>query len=172
VADTSTLPEPREPAEIKRARDWRRAGLVLLVLFVIAGAIGVFGTRTSEAAASAGGYTVTVTYPKASRPGHAVRYEVEVKHPGGFDGPIRMRLLSSYFDLFDENSFNPDPDTSTTNGDYDLYEFTPPGGDTFVLSSDTRVEPARQRGEAGEVSVLDGSGRPVVTVRYQTRIFP
>jgi hypothetical protein len=34
------------------------------------------------------------------------------------------------------------------------------------------VEPARQRGEKGEVSVLDDAGRPVVTVEYRTRIFP
>jgi hypothetical protein len=144
----------------------------VLVLFVLAGAIGTFGTRTGKESASAGGYQVTVTHPAVSRPGHAIRYEVVVTHPGGFDGPIRMRFSSAYFDLFDENSFGPAADSETTTGAYDLYEFAPPPGDTFVVSSDTRVEPARQRGEKGEVSVLDESGRPIVTVRYRTRIFP
>src|SRR3954453_9011593 len=169
---TSTLPEPRDPGQIRRGRDKRRVGLVLLTLFVLAGAIGLFGTKTAHKSAAAGGYVVTVTYPQISRPAHAINYEVRVQRAGGFDGPVHMRLSSAYFDLFDENSFNPDPESSTATGAYDLYEFEPPPGDTFILSTDTRVEPARQRGESGEASVLDDSGRPIVTVRYRTRIFP
>jgi hypothetical protein len=169
---TSTLPEIRDPADVRRARDKRRVGIAVLLLFVLAGAAGLFGTRTGAESAAAGGYLMTVTYPKISRPGHAVRYEVELKRAGGFDGPIHMRFSSAYFDLFDENSFGPDPESTTTTGAYDVYEFSPPPGDTFVVSSDTRIEPARQRGEKGEASVLDESGRPIVTVRYRTRIFP
>jgi hypothetical protein len=169
---TSTLPEVRDPADVRRARDKRRVGLVLLALFVLAGALGLFGTKTGHKSAAAGGYLVTVTYPQISRPGHAIRYEAEVKRAGGFDGPIHMRFSSAYFDLFDENSFGPAADSETTTGAYDIYEFAPPPGDTFIVSSDTRIEPARQRGEKGEVSVLDDTGSPVVTVRYRTRIFP
>ena len=169
---TSTLPEPRDPGQIRRARDKRRVALGLLVLFVLAGAAGLFGTRTADARAAAGGYLLTVTYPQISRPGHAIKYEVHVRRAGGFGGPIHMRFSSAYFDLFDENSFGPDADSATATGAYDLYEFSPPPGDTFVVSSDTRVEPARQRGASGEASVLDESGRPIVTVRYRTRIFP
>ena len=169
---TSTLPELREPDDVRRARNKRRIGIVLLLVFVLLGAGGMYGTRTGEKSAAAGGYVVTVTYPKVSRPGHAIRYEVEVKRAGGFDGPIRMRFSSDYFDLFDENSFGPAADSETTTGAYDLYEFAPPAGDTFIVSSDTRVEPARQRGAGGEVSVLDDAGAPVVTVHYRTRIFP
>ena len=172
MPETSTLPEPRPPADVRRARTQRRVGITLLALFVLAGAAGLFGTRTADAASSAGGYQLTVTHPSISRPGHAVRYEVRVVHPGGFDGPVRMRFSSDYFDLFDENSFGPQAESETTTGAYTIYEFAPPPGDTFVVSSDTRIEPARQRGEEGEVSVLDESGKPVVTVRYRTRIFP
>lgn len=172
MTQSSTLPEARTPRQVRRARNQRRLGLILLMLFVLAGALGMFGTRTGKASATAGGYTVTVTHPKVSRPGHAIRYEVEVRRPGGFDGPIHMRFSSAYFDLFDENSFGPAADSETTTGAYDVYAFSPPPGDTFIVSSDTRIEPARQRGEKGEVSVLDDSGRPVVTVRYRTRIFP
>jgi hypothetical protein len=157
---------------VRRARTQRRVGITLLALFVLAGAVGALGTRTGEASARGGGYEVTVTHPTISRPGHAVRYEVTVKHAGGFDGPVRMRFSSDYFDLFDENSFGPAAESETTTGAYTIYEFAPPPGDTFVVSSDTRVEPARQRGEKGEVSVLDDAGRPVVTVRYRTRILP
>jgi hypothetical protein len=169
---TSTLPEPRNPAEVRRARDKRRVGLGLLLLFVLVGAAGLLGTRTTDKSAAANGYLLTVTYPQVTRPGHAVKYQVRVQRAGGFDGPIHMRFSSDYFDLFDENSFSPDPESATTTAAYDLYEYSPPPGDTFVVSSDTRVEPARQRGASGEASVLDDSGRPIVTVRYRTRIFP
>lgn len=172
MSDTSTLPEIRQPAEIRRARNWRRVGLSVLVLFVLGGAAGFYGTRTGTVSATGGGYTVEVTYPQVSRPGHAVRYEVQVTRPGGFSGPIHMRFSSDYFNLFDENSFGPDADSMTSTAAYDIYSFSPPPGDVFTVSSDTRVEPARQRGEKGEVSVLDDNGRPVVTVRYRTRIFP
>jgi hypothetical protein len=150
----------------------RRIGAAALVAFVLAGAVGAFGTRTGSASAQSGGYRVEVTYPTWSRPGHAVKFEVRVHHDGGFSDPIRVRMLSQYFDMFDENGFDPDPDSATTDASYDFYEFAPPAGNDFVISSDTRVEPARQRGEHGEVSVLDERGRPVVTVRFRTRIFP
>jgi len=169
---TSTLPEPRDATEIRRARDKRRVALAVLTLFVVVGAAGFYGTRTAEKTAASGGYVLTVTYPQISRPGHAIKYEVKVRRAGGFDGPIHMRFSSDYFDLFDENSFSPDPDSATATGAYDLYEYSPPPGDTFVVSSDTRIEPARQRGQSGEASVLDDGGRPIVTVRYRTRIFP
>ena len=169
----TTLPEERTESQLRRARDLRRVGLTLLVVFVLLGASGVFGTRTAERTATGEGYEVTVTYPKTSRPGHAIRFEVEVHKDGGFGGePIHLRLLSEYFDLFDENAFDPDPEASTSDGTYDRYEFLPPPGEDFVVSVDTRVEPAVQRGRPGEVSVLDESGTPLVTVDWRTRIWP
>lgn len=171
-AATSTLPDPVAPSRVRRARTLRRVGLTALTLFVLIGATGLLGTRSTTTSASGGGYTLAVTHPQISRPGHAVRYEAVLTRPGGFDGPITMRFSSDYFDLFDENSFIPAPDSETTTGAYTLREFSPPPGDTFVITIDTRVEPARQRGSKGEVSVLDDAGAPVLTVRYRTRIFP
>lgn len=169
---TSTLPRERSMARVRRARWLRRVGATVLVLFVLAGAVGLFGTRTGTASAEAGGYRMEVTYPEASRPGHAVRFEVLIEHAGGFADPIRVRIASGYFDLFDENAFDPDAESQTTDGTYDYFEYKAPPGDVFALSSDTRVQPARQRGEAGEVSLLDASGAPLVTVRFRTRIWP
>ena len=170
---TTTLPEQRSLAQVRRARNGRRVALALLVVFVLCGAAGVFGTRTAERSASGGGFDVTVTYPATTRPGHAVKYEVEVRRVGGFRGePIRMRFAADYFDLFDENGFTPDPEAASTDRDYDYFEFLPPTGEVFRVSVDTRVEPAVQRGRSGEVSVLDGSSRPAVTVTYRTRVWP
>ena len=174
TATTSTLPEETPLSDVRRARDLRRAGLVLLTLFVLAGGVGLLGTRTATASASGDGYELTVTYPAVTRSGHAVKVEVEVRKEGGFDPsePIRMRLLSGYFDLFDENAFTPQPDGESADGTWTYDEFVPPRGDVFTVSVDTRVEPAKNSGERGEVSLLDEQGRPLLTVEFRTRLMP
>jgi hypothetical protein len=173
VSSTSTLPPVAGDREVKRARDLRRVGLVLLSLFVLAGAVGLLGTRTTTASASGDGYELTVTHPSVSRSGHAVKVEVEVRREGGFgDEPVRLRMLSSYFDLFDENGFSPQPDSETTDGPYTYDEFVPPRGEVFTVSVDTRVEPARNTGERGEVSLVDEQGEPFLTVSFRTRLAP
>ncbi len=168
----TTLPEDVPLARVRRARWARRVGATALVLFVLAGAVGLFGTRTGTDGAERGGYRVEVTHPTVSRPGHAVRFSVLVHHEGGFTDPVRVRFSTRYFDLLDENAFDPDADAQTSDRTYTYLEYAPPPGDDLVISSDTRIEPDRQRGESGEVSVLDASGHPVVTVHYRTRILP
>ena len=171
---TSTLPPRVAVREVKRARDLRRVGVAALFLLVLAGGTGLLGTRTVESRAQAGGYDLQVTHPAVSRSGHAVRFEVSVRRAGGFDPsqPLRLRFLSAYFDLFDENSFSPQPDTETSDDRYTYLELAPPPGDVLVVSVDTRVEPARNSGERGEVAVLDSAGSPLVVVAFRTRLVP
>ena len=168
----TTIPEAPPLERVRRARNLRRIGSTLLVLFVLAGAVGVFGTRTTTKTVESGGYRVAVTYPSDSRPGHAVRFKVAVHADGGFTDPIRIRMSARYFELFDENAFDPDADAQTMDATYSYLEYAVPPGKDFLISSDTRVEPSRQRGESGSVSVLDDEGQPVVTVRFKTRIWP
>lgn len=171
---TTTLPERRDDGDVRRARDARRVGLVVLTGFVLLGLLGVLGTRTAEVSADGGPYELTVTYPQVSRSGHAVRFEVEVRRAGGFpaDEPVRLRVLGKYYDLFDENGFSPQPDSETADDTWVVDEFAPPDGDTLLVSVDTRVEPARNRGEDGAVDVLDAGGEPVVGVRFHTYVLP
>lgn len=171
---TTTLPERRTDGRVRRARDGRRVGLVGLTVFVLLGVLGVLGTRTGEVSDSAGPYELTVTYPQVSRSGHAVRFEVEVRRRGGFpaDEPVRLRVLGRYYDLFDENGFSPQPDSETADDTWVVDEFAPPDGDTLLVSVDTRVEPARNRGEDGAVQVLDEHGDPVVGVEFRTWVIP
>ena len=51
-------------------------------------------------------------------------------------------------------------------------EFLPPRGDVFVMTVDTRVEPARQRGESGWFSVVDEDGTAILTADVSTWIWP
>ena len=171
---TSTLPPVLGERRVKRARDLRRSGLALLTVFVLAGAVGLLGTRTVQTRGSGGGYEVVVTHPSISRSGHAVKVELEVRRAGGFDPgqPVRLRLLSSYFDLFDQNGLTPAPEAETSDDRYTYDEFAPPPGDVLTVSVDTRVEPARNTGERGEVAVLDERGEVLVAVGFRTRLAP
>ena len=174
MTGTSTLPDDPDVRDVRRARNLRRVGLLVLSAFVLAGAVGLLGTRTTTKTVRGSGYELSVTYPAVTRSGHAVKVEVEVRKDGGFDTgePIRMRLLSRYFDLFDENAFTPQPDGETSDGTWTYDDFVPPRGDVFTVSVDTRVEPAKNSGERGEVSLLDAQGRPFLTVDFRTRLMP
>jgi hypothetical protein len=170
---TSTLPEQRDPAQVRRARTQRRVGLVALSAFVLAGAVGLLGTSTSTTTVRGGDYEMTVTYPRISRPGHAIRLQVEVHKEGGFGGkPVQLRYATAYLEMFDENAFTPVPNAETAGPGYTEDEFLPPRGDVFVMTVDTRIEPARQRGEAGWISVVGEDGQPVVTAEFDTWIWP
>lgn len=169
---TTTLPDEPPLERVRRAQLLRRLGCTLLVAFVVAGALGAFGTRTATATRSGSGYTVTVTYPSVSRPGHAVRFEVLVKGDQKLPDTIRLRLRSDYFDLFDENGFSPAPDTETSDGEYRYVDLSTSGSSTLRIKVDTRVEPARQRGTYGDVALVDDQGAALVDVPFRTRIWP
>ena len=167
----STAPEDVDMGRVRRARAMRRSFLVVLAAFLLLGALGFLGVRSRSVSASGGGYDLEVTYGAVSRPGLATPWSVEVSREGGFEGPVTVATTAAYFDLFDENSLDPEPTSSTTVGDQLVWEFDPPPGDTLSISLDARIEPGVQRGREGTTSVLDG-GRPVATVRYRTRVLP
>lgn len=146
--------------------------IVLLCLFLLAGVLGLLGVRTSTVRATGGGYELEVRYPRVTRPGLAVPWSVTIRRPGGFDGPVVVSTTSAYFDLFDENSFEPDPESTTTDGELVIWEFTPPDhGDTMEVSLDTRTGPNVQSGKGATTAILV-EGQPVVQVEYDTVVLP
>lgn len=68
-----TLPHVRSDRGIRRARNSRRAGLVLLGLLVLAGLTGFLGIRTASVTGEADGYRLTVTTPKSPGPASPCR---------------------------------------------------------------------------------------------------
>ena len=156
----------------RRARAGRRLFAVVLSAFLLAGVLGFLGVRTGTKSAEGGGYQLEVRYAKVARPGLSVPWAVTIRHPGGFDGPVTLATNSTYFDLFDENSFDPDPESSTSDGERMIWEFEPPeDGDTMEVSLDTRVGPNIQLGTSGTTEILE-NGQPVVSVSYKTWILP
>jgi hypothetical protein len=166
-----TAPEEPDLLRSRRARIARRLFMTAIVVVLALGLAGLLGVDTATRTASGGGYELTVTYGRVSRAGLATPWSLEVHHPGGFDGPITIASSTKYFDLFDENGFDPQPSKSTATPDTVIWEFEPPDGDAFGVSLDARIEPAAQWGRTGETSVLV-EGQPVVTVKYKTWVLP
>jgi hypothetical protein len=146
--------------------------LALFAAFLLLGATGVLGVRSGAAGATGGGFELHVDYATITRPGHSAPFKVTVRKAGGFgDDPIELRVTADYFDLFDENSTDPDASKATADGDYVYLEFDPPEGEVFVMRTDTRTGPNRQRGKRATVSVMADSG-PAVSVDIRTRVMP
>jgi hypothetical protein len=162
-------------ADPRRARLLRRLFLGAMALFLAAGLLGVLGVRTVEAHASGGGYELHVRYARVARPGLAAPWSLRIVKTGGFsDGEtVRVRLDPAYFDLFDENGFDPDPVASTSDGEFLVQEFeTPAEGSVLELSFDARIEPGAQSGGSGRAAVLDDGGEVLAEVRYHTTVLP
>ncbi|MGH9178799.1 MAG: hypothetical protein ACRD0N_09640 [Acidimicrobiales bacterium] len=150
----------------------RRLFLAAVALAVFLGLVGVLGVRSGTTSASGGGFELEVTYPAVGRPGLSVPWSATVRRAGGFDGPVVLATSAGYFDLFDENSLDPGPAKSTSDGEWIIWEFDPPErGDTFEVSLDTRMGPNEHWGKSAETAVLV-NGTPAVSVTYRTRVMP
>lgn len=137
------------------------------------GAVDVYGVDTGHARGTGGGFELDVRYATVSRPALATPFEITVRRPGGFDGPVILAVASDYLSMWDENGLDPQPSSETSTRDTLIWEIEPPDeGDVLVVDLDARIEPAVQRGKAGRVSVLDDEGAEVVAVEFSTRILP
>jgi len=149
--------------------------LALIAVVVGAGALGLLGVRTVERTATGAGHELTVRYASVARGGLEAPWSLTVRRDGGFaEGEtLRLRLGADYFDLFDENGFDPDAESSTTDGQYLYQEYeTPPSGDALELSFDARIGPSVQWGGSGTAAVIDDDGNVLVEVSFRTWIVP
>ncbi len=160
-----------DTGKARRARSARRVSMGLLGLLVVIALTSFLGVHTSTISASGHGYRLALTYPSVTRPGMAARWILEVRHPGGFDGPVTIATTSRYFDLFDFNNLDPVPSSQTTDTTSSIWVFDPPPGDVLTITMDARVEPAQQYGKSAVTELRVGGVRAVV-LRYTTRVMP
>lgn len=145
--------------------------LVLLAL-VLAALAGLLGVRSGTATAAGDGFELEVTYPAITRAGLASPFDITVTHRDGFDGPIVLALRSEYLALFDENSITPSPASQRSEGDWVVWDFSPPDGRTFTVSIDVRVEPAVHSGRDGQVQVRGPDGAVLAETSFRTVVLP
>jgi hypothetical protein len=166
-----TEPEPTPPKKLRRQRLERRITLAVLVVFLVLGALEVFGSWTRTATSSADGVTLSVTYPAVTRPGLPIRWEFNVTRAGGFDGPVTLRTTFDYLHLFDISNLEPDARSATASGEDMAYTFDPPAGDTLRVAMDGNTEPGFHELPPVTTTVsLDGADAASVT--YRTIVVP
>jgi hypothetical protein len=150
----------------------RRGFLVILALTLVAGLVGLLGVRTSTTLAEADGWALELEHASVARPGLDVPFTATVTREGGFGQQVTLAITGTYLDLYETQGFNPEPDTTSRDGDLLYLTFeAPPDGETFVVTYDAYIQPAAQSGAGGELSIID-QGRAVVTVDFETRVWP
>ncbi len=169
-----TQPPPTDVTRQARARTVRRIFVAALAIFLLLGALDLYGVRTRTRSATGGGYELSVTYASVSRPGLATPFSFEVRRPGGFPEGLTVAASSSYFDAFDENGFGPAPEEETADSERTIWHFAPSPADTMTVSLDARIEPGVQLMRAkGRLEVLSARNGPaVVGVDFTTFVMP
>jgi hypothetical protein len=156
---------------LRRARRLRRTFSMVLAAFVLAGATNMLGGRSATVAATGAGYQLQVAYATASRPGQDGNWEVEVRHPGGFQGPVRLVTDSSYLDIFDQSQVRPEPQSATTDAGRTTWEFAAPDGDTLQIKLEGQFDQESMGIHHGATAVLGPEDR-AVEVTYRTVVLP
>lgn len=161
-----------DSAPRERVAAWcRRILLLVLLLFVLAGAAGLLGVRTTTSRASAAGYELSLRHATVARAGSDVPWEVTVTRAGGFTGDVTLAVTGGYFDIYETQGFHPAPAEETRDGDLLFLTFTAPPGETLVVAYDAYIQPSSQVGAGGTVSVLD-ERTVAVSVDFDTMLLP
>ena len=170
---SSTDPPDANPTSIRHRRDLRRLGFGLITLFLLLGVLGVFGPRTAQTSATAEGWEVSVNHPRVPRPGLGARVTFEIRRPGGFDLPVVLAVQSSYFEVLDDITVDPEPVESTADASRSIWTFAATtAGDTLVVDVSGRVAPGAQFERlSGRASILVADS-PAVSVAWKTFTTP
>jgi hypothetical protein len=155
-----------------RTASFRRGFLTVLFLTVAAGLLGLLGVRTSTTSATAKEWRLELAYASVARAGLDVPFTATVTREGGLGERVTLGLTGTYLDLFETQGFNPEPDSTSRDGEtlYLTFE-APPAGDTMVVTYDAYIQPSAQSGADGVLSVTK-DGAAVASVEFSTRILP
>jgi hypothetical protein len=145
--------------------------LGVLAAFVLLGATGTFGIRTRTVSAAGNGYRLTVTYPAVDRPVQPIRLVAVIGHDGGFQNAVGLGLTHEYMNLLDFNDIEPQPATSHAAGEFVVWTFDQPVGDTLTITFDAFIESNSRFGLPATMTVFDGAV-PVVSVSFRTWVAP
>lgn len=167
---TSTAPVEDGLAVSRRSLWWRRGVVALLALFVLAALSQQLGVRSDTVRASSGELSVTIRYADRARGALAAPFEIDVERIGGFERSVEVRTRQGYLAIFDDNGFEPEPASESTEDGDVVWTFDPPPGDTLTIVVDARIEPGVFGREHG-VSTVSADG-DAVTLEYTTWVAP
>jgi hypothetical protein len=171
--NSSTVPDEPSFRRVRRAQWGRRVLLAILAVILIAGLIGLLGIRTRTTEANANGYELQVNYASIARPGVEVPFDVQVQRDGGFPTGVTLAVPSSYLSALDAHSPQPEPKSTTSDGDLVLMQLDPPPGDTFGVAWEAQIDPAANMGrKEATITVMGDDGAPAVSVSIRTWVLP
>jgi hypothetical protein len=149
----STFADVRPVSDGPTGRWFQRGGLVVLLVIVVAGALGAFGVHSRTTRTHENGYTLTVTYAQSARAGWDVPFRMHVHHPGGFGKQLTIGISLDYFQMFETQGFFPDPDSAGNDGHVYQLTYDSPSGDDFEMDYDAYIQPSAQIGKSANVEV-------------------
>lgn len=167
----TTAPEPLDLATLRRSRLLRRVGLGAMAVFVVCGAVGLFGIKTGRVTGSGAGYDLSLEYPATDRPGQPIHWVLTVHRAGGFGGPVDVGITQGYLDLLDLNDIQPQPSDARSSGPFVIWTFAKPDGDTLAVSIDAQIQLNGRWGSEATVAVME-HGTPVAQVHWRTWVAP
>jgi hypothetical protein len=171
VRSTRTRPDDVPTARLRRHRASRRVFISIMALFVVLGLTNRFGLRLASATVERDGVTFRVEYASVTRSGLATPWQVEVRSPGGFEGPVTIATSAAYLDRFDFNQWYPEPSGTATRGDLLLLTFERPEGGLLRIRFDGRASPTFGLWSSATTS-LETAGLPPLSVAYRTWVMP
>jgi hypothetical protein len=144
---------------------------VLLWVFAVAAAVGVFGVRSAGVSTAAAGLRAEARFPRVSRPGEPANWSVQVDKQGGFRGDLQVTTNDSYLALFDQNNVDPQPDETDIAGGRVTWTFHQPSGDTFEVQLDGNIDSNAHAGRHRATTRVAVDGKSV-TLHYSTWTAP
>src|SRR5690606_12398720 len=107
-----------------------------------------------------------------ARAGEDVVLQATVRSAEGFGEQVTLALTGDYLDIFESQAIYPEPSGQRRDAETLFLTFdAPPAGDTLVVSFDTYVQPAAQRGREATLAVWSQDQR-FATIRFTTTLLP
>lgn len=164
--------EVQTVAAARRGRVVRRGVAALLAVFVLIGASGWLGYRQTSVVQAGEDFDVELSYPQVTRGGLPSSWTLTVvRRDGAPLGDVAVSTSQQYFDLFDRNGLDPEPD-AVSQTDRDLtWVYRTVDTPSLTVSLDVRTQPdARWRYAASTAITVDGV--TIAEFDYRTTVVP
>jgi hypothetical protein len=170
VPDQLTLRRNRD-REGKRELPWRRAGVVLVVTFLAAGLLNLFGQRPKTSVAGVEQASLKVYAPEHVRAGlyYEARFTIhalqELKDAS-------LVLSSGWLEGITLNTVEPSPVGESSRDGSPAFQLGHiPAGDKYILFLHFQVNPTNVGRREQNVELYDGERR-LLTIRRDITVFP
>lgn len=150
---------------------YRRLGLAVLALIVIAALLDVFGQEATTTVAEGPEATLSVNAPPRLRGGLLFQARFEIQAEQGLESP-KLVLSSGWLDSMTMNTVVPTPlsENSGPEGLSMAFEELP-AGRTLVVWTDWQVNPTKAGRGSEDATLFDGSVQ-IASVHRTVTVFP